>query len=52
MDHISYSAELLHKQRAVELQAEARLERFLQERKRRDAIDWRQRRQHRGRKFK
>ena len=50
MDHIGYSAEMLHKHRAVELQEIARIERFLHERKQRDALNWQQRRLGRARK--
>lgn len=50
MEHLTFSAELMHKHRAIELQEIARVERFLREKKNRDAMDWQQRRLHRNRK--
>ena len=52
MDHTTFGAEILHKHRAMELQEIARVERFLQEKKNRDAMDWYQRRLYRDRKIK
>ncbi len=50
MNNLNFTAELLHRQRAHELQQEARIERFLNERKNREASNWVQRRLHRHRK--
>ena len=50
MDQISFTAASVHKQRMHELMEEARIERFLNEKKHRDATDWLQRRLHRNRK--
>ncbi len=50
MENLSFTAEILHRQRAHELQEEARIERFLNEKKRREANSWIQRRLHRHRK--
>ena len=50
MEHTTFAATILHKQRAEELQASARVERFLHDMKKRDAIEWQQRRIHRHRK--
>ena len=52
MEHLTFSAELLHKHRAIEMQEIARVERFLQEKKNRDAMDWQQRRLQRNRKIR
>ena len=50
MEYLTFSAEILHKQRAAELQETARIERLLHEMKKRDGGQWRQRRFHRKRK--
>lgn len=50
MENLSFTAEILHKQRAHELQEEARIGRFLNEKKHREANSWIQRRLHRHRK--
>lgn len=50
MEYLTFSAEVAHKHRAIELQEIARVERFLQEKKNRDAMEWQQRRLHRNRK--
>lgn len=50
MENLSFTAEILHKHRAHELQEEARIEHFLNERKQREAKSWMQRRLHRHRK--
>lgn len=52
MDSMTFFAETLHKHRAAELQETARIERFLQEIKKRDSMEWQQRRLHRNRKFR
>ncbi len=49
MENVNFAAEILHKQRARELQEEARIERFLNERKNREANAWLQRRLQRHR---
>ena len=51
MEYLTFSAEILHKQRAAELQETARIERLLHEMKKRDASQWRLRRPHRNRKI-
>lgn len=51
MEYLTFSAEILHKQRAAELQETARIERLLHEMKKRDGSQWRHRRSHRNRKF-
>ncbi len=51
MEYLTFSAEILHKQRAAELQETARIERLLHEMKKRDGGQWRQRRFHRKRKL-
>ena len=50
MENLSIIAPSLHKQRMHELLEEARIERFLNEKKNRKASDWLQRRLHRNRK--
>ncbi len=52
MELWSFSAEMTHKQRAIEMQEVARVERYLQEKKHRDATDWQRRRLHRNRKHR
>ena len=49
MQDLALLAAQLHKQRAHELMEEARIERFLTEKKNRDATAWQQRRHHRQR---
>ena len=50
MDSFNFTADLLHKHRAQELEAEARIERFLQQQKNHQAESWLQRRLLRSRK--
>ena len=50
MENLSIIAPSFHKQRMHELMEEARIERFLNDRKNRKATDWQQRRLHRNRK--
>ncbi len=50
MEHLTFTTPYLHKQRMDELMEEAKIERFLNEKKNRDAIAWQQRRLHRNRK--
>ena len=50
MENLSIIVPSLHKQRMHELMEEARIERFLNEKKNRRATDWLQRRLHRNRK--
>ena len=50
MENLSIIVPSLHKQRMHELMEEARIERFLTEKKNRKASDWLQRRLHRNRK--
>ena len=50
MENLSIIAPSVHKQRMHALMEEARIERFLNERKNRKASDWLQRRLHRNRK--
>ena len=50
MENLHFTADLVHKQRLQELQEEAKVERFLQEKKGRDEQDWLQRRIRRLRK--
>ena len=52
MENLSFTAEILHRRRAYELQEEARIERFLNEKKQREAKSWMQRRLHRHRKIR
>ncbi len=49
MENLNFTAEILHRQRARELQEEARIERFLNDRKNREANSWFQRRLQRHR---
>jgi len=51
MENLSIIAPSVHKQRMHELMEEARIERFLNDRKKRKASDWLQRRLHRNRKL-
>ena len=44
MYNLAFLAPQLHRQRAQDLMEEARIERFLAEKKHRDAIAWQQRR--------
>lgn len=50
MENLSIITPSVHKQRMRELMEEARIERFLNERKNRQATDWMLRRLHRNRK--
>ncbi len=50
MENLSIIVPSLHKQRMHELMEEARIERFLNDKKNRKASDWLQRRLHRNRK--
>lgn len=50
MENLSIIAPSLHKQRMHDLMEEARIERFLNDKKNRKASDWLQRRLHRNRK--
>ncbi len=50
MENLSIITPSFHKQRMDGLLEEARIERFLNERKNRKASDWQQRRLHRNRK--
>ncbi len=50
MENLSIIAPSIHKQRMHELMEEARIERFLNDKKNRKASDWLQRRLHRNRK--
>ncbi len=50
MENLSIIVPSLHKQRMHELMEEARIERFLNEKKNRKASEWLQRRLHRNRK--
>ncbi len=50
MENLSIITPSVHKQRMHELMEEARIERFLNDRKNRKATDWQQRRLHRNRK--
>ena len=50
MDNLGLTAELLHKQRQQDLMEEAKMERFLQEKKDKDATNWMQRHLRRNRK--
>jgi len=52
VENLNFTAEIIHKQRAHDLQEEAKVERFLQEKKDRDEQDWLQRRLRRNRKNK
>lgn len=51
MENLSIIAPSLHKQRMHELMEEARIERFLHDKKNRKVIDWQQRRLHRHHKL-
>lgn len=44
MENLNFTADIVHKQRAHDLQEEARIERFIQEKKMREERDWLQRR--------
>lgn len=50
MENLSIIIPSLHKQRMHDLMEEARIERFLNDKKNRKASDWLQRRLHRNRK--
>ena len=50
MEGLTITAASVHKQRMQELMEEARIERFLNDKKNREANDWQQRRLHRNRK--
>lgn len=50
MENLSIITPSIHKQRMHELMEEARIERFLNDKKNRKASDWLQRRLHRNRK--
>lgn len=50
MENLSIITPSVHKQRMHELMEEARIERFLNDKKNRKANDWLQRRLHRNRK--
>lgn len=49
MENLGIITPSLHRQRMHELMEEARIERFLNDKKSRNAMDWRQRRLHRRR---
>jgi hypothetical protein len=44
VENLNFTADIVHKQRAHDLQEEARIERFIQEKKMREERDWLQRR--------
>lgn len=48
----SFTAQMVHEQRQHDLMEEAKTERFLQEKKHKDATNWMQRRLRRNRKNK
>lgn len=50
MENLGIIAPSVHRQRMQDLMEEARIERFLNDRKNRKAKDWQQRRLHRNRK--
>ncbi len=50
MENLSIITPSLHKQRMDELLEEAKIERFLNDKKKRKALDWQHRRLQRGRK--
>lgn len=50
MENLSIITPSLHKQRMQELLEEAKIERFLQDKKNRQAMNWQQRRLQRNRK--
>ncbi len=50
MENLSFTGASWHKQRAQALMEEARIERFLQKRRQRDAQEWAQRQHWRTRK--
>jgi len=52
MDSLGFTAEIVHKQRQHDLMEEAKMERFLQEKKDKDADTWIQRRLRRNRRSK
>ena len=52
VENLNFTGESIHKQRAHDLQEEARIERFIQEKKERDEKDWLQRRLRRNHKTK
>ena len=51
MENLSIIAPSIHKQRMNDLLEEAKIERFLNDKKKRKASDWLQRRLHRNRKL-
>ena len=51
MENLTFTAASMHKQRMRDLMEEAKIERFLNEKKNREATHWLQRRLHRQRKF-
>jgi len=52
VDNLGYTADSMHKQRVHDLMEEAKVERFLQEKKDKDVTTWMQRRLRRNRKTK
>lgn len=52
MENLNFAAEYVHKQRQHDLMEEAKIERFLQEKKEQEALNWFQRRQRRNRNNK
>lgn len=52
MDQLNYTAEIMHRQRQHDFMEEAKIERFLQEKKDKDVTTWMQRRLRRNRKNK
>ena len=52
MDNLGFTAEIVHRQRQHDLMEEAKVDRFLSERKSRDEANWMQRRIRRNRKNK
>jgi hypothetical protein len=52
MDNLGFAVEILQKQRQHDLMEEAKLERFLQEKKDKDAANWMQRHLRRNRRNK
>ena len=52
MDNLGFTAEIVHKQRQHDLMEEAKMDRFLQEKKDKDVDNWIQRRLRRNRKTK
>ena len=52
MDSLGFTAEIVHKQRQYDLIEEAKIERFLQEKKDKNVANWLQRRLRRNHKNK